>query len=194
MASIMGSLRMTNSKRRCKFCKNYFSTWVEYPAGVFCSIDHALAFAQQPKQREAAFKAKTNERKKALLDNDRGHFLKKAQEAFNRFIRLRDADMPCVSCGRHHTGQYHAGHYRTAGAAPELRFDPMNCHKQCAPCNNHKSGNLTEYRIELVRRIGIDGVAYLEGPHEPKKYTIDELKEIAQRYKIAAKNLEDNGL
>lgn len=185
---------MANSKRRCKFCKNYFSSWIEYPAGVFCGVEHALAFAQQPKQREKAFKAKTDERKKALLDSDRGHWLKKAQTAFNRFIRLRDADKPCVSCGRHHTGQYHAGHYRTVGAAPELRFDPMNCHKQCAPCNNHKSGNLTEYRIELVRRIGVDGVAYLEGPHKPKKYTIDELKEIAQRYKIAAKNLEDNGL
>ncbi|MBB0618613.1 recombination protein NinG, partial [Escherichia coli] len=76
----------------------------------------------------------------------RADHLREAQQAFNEFIRLRDADHPCISCGRHHEGQYHAGHYRTVAASPELRFEPLNVHKQCAPCNNHKSGDIVNYR------------------------------------------------
>ena len=36
----------------------------------------------------------------------------------------RDFDKPCVSCGNYHQGQWHAGHYLTVGARPELRFEP----------------------------------------------------------------------
>ena len=120
----------------------------------------------------------------------RGDWLKEAQAVFNKYIRLRDEKDPCISCGRNHTGQYHAGHYRSVGAAPELRFDENNVHKQCAPCNNHKSGNAIEYRIALVKRIGLDKVEWLEGPHEAKKYTIEEIKEIKMKYKAKAKELE----
>ena len=113
-----------------------------------------------------------------------------AQAAFNKWIRLRDAHLPCISCGRHHQGQYHAGHYRTVGANPELRFEPLNVHKQCAPCNNHKSGNIVEYRINLVSRIGQDAVDWLEGPHEPKRYTVDQLREIKREYTRKAREIE----
>ena len=112
------------------------------------------------------------------------------QQAFNEWVRLRDADLPCVSCGRHHDGQYHAGHYRTVAANPEIRFEPLNVHKQCAPCNNHKSGDIVNYRIELVKRIGTEAVEWLEGPHEAKKYTVDELKAMTADYRAKTKELK----
>ncbi|WP_258530002.1 recombination protein NinG [Pseudomonas aeruginosa] len=71
--------------------------------------------------------------------------------------------------GAFHDGQYHAGHYRSVGSHPELRFDEDNVHKQCAPCNNHKSGDVVNYRINLVAKIGAAAVARLEGPHERKE-------------------------
>ena len=77
----------------------------------------------------------------------RAEWLKEAQSEVNRYVRLRDKDLPCISCGRFHNGQYHAGHYRTVGSAPELRFELSNIHKQCAPCNNHLSGNIVNYRL-----------------------------------------------
>lgn len=113
----------------------------------------------------------------------RADHMREAQAAFNEWIRLRDASLACVSCGRHHEGQYHAGHYRTVGANPELRFEPLNVHKQCAPCNNHKSGDIVNYRITLVARIGAAKVDWLEGPHEPKRYTIEDLKAIKAEYR-----------
>ena len=120
----------------------------------------------------------------------RADHLKDTQQAFNAWVRARDAALPCVSCGRHHEGQYHAGHYRTVGANPELRFEPLNAWKQCAPCNNHLSGNLINYRISLLQRIGEEKVAWLEGPHEAKKYTVEELKALTAEYRAKTKELK----
>ena len=66
----------------------------------------------------------------------------------------------------------------------------MNVHKQCAPCNNHKSGDIVNYRIELVKRIGADKVDWLEGPHDPKRYTIEDLKTIKADYLAKTKELK----
>ena len=107
-----------------------------------------------------------------------------AQAAFNAWIRHRDDKLPCISCQRHHTGQYHAGHYRAVGSNPALRFEPLNVHKQCSVCNNHKSGNLTEYRINLLKRIGQQALDWLEGPHDAKKYTIEDLRQIRDEYRL----------
>ncbi|HEJ5260414.1 TPA: recombination protein NinG [Pseudomonas aeruginosa] len=120
----------------------------------------------------------------------RAEHLREAQAAFNEFIRLRDADQPCISCGRHHDGQYHAGHYRTVKAHPELRFEPLNVHKQCAPCNNHKSGDIVNYRINLVRKIGAENVEWLEGHHEPLKLTIEEIKALKAKFRAWVRELK----
>lgn len=184
---------MANSKRRCKECGKYelLALCKRHANGWFCSEVCAGVWQinKQRQDREKSYKARTAEKKRQMRDDDRSYWMKKAQSAFNAYIRARDADKPCVSCLRHHQGQYHAGHYRTTAAAPELRFSELNCHKQCAPCNNHKSGNITEYRIELVRRIGQEAVDWLEGPHEPKKYTVDDLKTIEKEYKEKLRTL-----
>ena len=120
----------------------------------------------------------------------RGEHLADTQKAFNAWIRARDIGLPCVSCGRHHNGQWQAGHFKSVGGHPALRYEPLNVWRQCAPCNTHKSGDLLNYRVELVRRIGEDKVLWLEGPHEPKKYTIDELKELAAHYRALTRELK----
>jgi len=144
--------------------------------GVDCAIQHAQAKrdkAERVEHRAAKERIKT-----------RGEWAREAQAAFNAWIRERDSKLPCISCQRHHTGQYHAGHYRSVGSNPALRFEPLNVHKQCSVCNNHRSGNLTEYRINLIGRIGQEALDWLEGPHEPKKYTIDDLRQIRDEYRM----------
>jgi len=106
-------------------------------------------------------------------------------------ISEREINLPCVSCGRHHSGQYHAGHYRPSGVNSSLRYDDRNIHKQCAPCNNHKSGNLGEYRKTLIVRLGADVVEWLDDNHEIKKWSIEELKAIELDYKAKLKELKD---
>jgi hypothetical protein len=113
-----------------------------------------------------------------------------AQAVFNQYIRARDENLPCISCGKHHTGQYHAGHYRTRGSAGHLRFSEDNCHKQCAPCNNHLSGNIVNYRPRLIEKIGIERVAALENNNQTHKWTKEELIQIKHTYKQKLKQLK----
>jgi hypothetical protein len=119
--------------------------------------------------------------------------LKDAQKAFNAYIRLRDHDRPCISCGTTQAGQWHASHYRSVGAYPELRFDPNNCHKSCSTCNRWLSGNLLEYRRLLRIRYGDWLIDYLEGPHEPNKWTKEELHAIVLEYRKRSRAMAGNG-
>jgi hypothetical protein len=112
----------------------------------------------------------------------KAELIKKTQKVFNEFIRLRDKDLPCISCGKHRP-MYHAGHYRSTGSHPELRFNEDNCHKQCPHCNLFKSGNLIDYRINLIKKIGEPRVEVLENYTPPKKYTISELEWLISFYK-----------
>jgi hypothetical protein len=163
------------------------------PMQTACSVSCAIALTETRKARESNIQAK-QERAARRAARERiktkGDYMRETQAAFNEWIRERDRDLPCISCGRHHQGQYHAGHYRTVGANPELRFNPLNVHKQCAPCNNHKSGDIVNYRIELVKRIGVDQVEWLEGPHEPQRYTIDELKAMKASFRAMTRSLK----
>jgi hypothetical protein len=81
-----------------------------------------------------------------------------------------------------------AGHYRTVGSSPELRFNEENCHIQCEHCNSHLSGNIIEYRKRLIAKIGIDRVEWIEGKHEPLKLSIDEIITLIAFYKEKIKS------
>ena len=68
-------------------------------------------------------------------------------------------------------------------------YQEENSSKQCKRCNRELSGNIVEYRIRLIDKIGADKLAWLEGPHEPKRYTIDDLKELNALYKRKVKEI-----
>lgn len=174
---------MTNSKRRCKYCREYFSDWVKLPAGTFCTIQHATEWASgKAKEKQAkAKRAETRKRKEAL--KSKGDWMKEAQVAFNRYIRIRDKNKVCISSGRHLAvealgGGYDCGHYRSTGAAPHLRFNVFNAHGQSKHDNRYLSGNAVEYRIRLIKRIGLERVERLEQDNTEKRYTIDYYKRI----------------
>jgi len=121
----------------------------------------------------------------------RNEWLKTAQTAFNAFIRARDKDLPCISCGTTKSAQWDASHYRSVGAAPAFRFVEDNCHKSCVVCNRHKSGNIFEYRLRLIKKIGIERVEALEREPPPMKHTIENAKEIAQEYRKKLKEIKN---
>ena len=186
------TLRTTAPKPKiCTVCKTSFTP--QRMGAKVCSNFCAMTFAKSVTGK-AAKVAAVKERKetKAKLDKlkSKAQWAREAQTAFNTWIRLRDADQPCISCGRHHKGQYHAGHYLSVGARPELRFEPLNVHKQCAPCNTHLSGNAVLFRKGLLAKHGIEIVDWLEGPHELKHYTIDHLAAIKAVYQSKNKELK----
>lgn len=189
--------------RKCRHCRTEIPPKAKsdfYQSAGYCNnpcmAAHGLEKARQQQQRKAdrAAKAKrkaTRERKEAL--KTKAEWAKEAQAAFNKWIRLRDRGLPCISCDRPDDGahQRHASHYRSRGACPELAFEPLNVHASCAQCNCMKSGNILEYRIRLIKKIGQEAVDWLEGPHSPKKYTIEQLRELKREYARKARELED---
>ncbi len=187
--------------RKCKQCKAEIPTVKACEDFIgkkgYCSIEcmgkHGLA-----KAKEASVKRERKEHKarKEKLKT-RSDYAKEAQAEFNRFIRLRDNNLLCISCGnKPNMGAYvggggvHAGHYRSVGACPELRYEPLNVNVQCVHCNVHKSGSAIDYRLGLIKKIGLEKVEWLEGPHEAKKYTIEELKAIKLEYRAKANELK----
>lgn len=170
-------------QRKCKVCGKPFTPFSS--TAQVCRMVCAMALIEQMAAKRD--RAETKARKEAL--KTRSDWLKEAQVAFNAFIRARDANEPCISCGRFHQGAYDAGHYRSVGSMPALRFDEDNCHKQCVPCNQHKAGNVVEYRLRLRAKIGEERLARLEGPHEAKKYTVADAQEIKRLYKAKLKAL-----
>ncbi|RMH96414.1 recombination protein NinG [Stutzerimonas nitrititolerans] len=188
--------RIVTKKLRAKRCRNTACRTEFVPARPLqtaCSVACAIALTQTAKARQSREQDK-QERAARRAARERiktkGDYMRETQAAFNEWIRERDRDLPCISCGRFHQGQWHAGHYRTVGGNPELRFHPLNCHRQCAPCNNHKSGDIVNYRINLVERIGADQVEWLEGPHEPQRYTIEELKAMKASFRAMTRSLK----
>lgn len=190
---------MAVSKRKCKHCGEYHETelGIKTPAGWFCCHEHAVSFAiiMAEKKRErgiaknriAAMKMEKEDRKehrRRLLEvKPISYWSKRAASACHAFIRARDADVPCISCGATSSPQWDAGHFRPSGVNSALRFDEKNINKQCVRCNQYLSGNLTHYRTGLIKKIGEESVNYLEQNHETKRWTREELQDIEKYYK-----------
>ena len=124
-------------EKTCPICEVKFTPLrpIQKVCSAQCAILHATNLRDKKREKEERI-AKQEARKviqlrKAAIKT-RAEHAKDAQTAFNAYIRVRDQNLPCISCGRHHQGQYHAGHYRTVGSHPELRFEELNVHKQCS--------------------------------------------------------------
>lgn len=175
-------------KKTCKPCGELFTPFM--PLQKECSPTCALVAVREKaaKKEKKDFNAETRRMKEKIKTLT--EYLNDAQKQFNKFIRLRDKRESCISCGRNHGGQYHAGHYRTTKAASQLRFNEDNCHKQCSVCNNHHSGNITEYRINLVKKIGQWRVEQLENNNQLADWTKEKAIEIKKEYRAKWKSLE----
>jgi len=176
--------------KTCKWCKQKFEP--SRPTKICCSpdceYDYGLKHAARAEHIRGIADRKVIKIKLEAI-KPLSKWLKEAQAAFNRWIRKRDEALPCVSCGRFHSGAYDAGHYRSVGAAGPLRFDPANVHRQCVPCNQHKSGNVIEYRLGLIQRIGLAEVERIEGPLPDVKWTKEQAIAIKAKYTAMTKEL-----
>ncbi|ROO33403.1 recombination protein NinG [Pseudomonas sp. 7SR1] len=167
-----------------------FQTWCSPDCGV------AIARAKAEKKRKALAQVERREikvRKEKL--KSRGDHMREAQQAFNAYIRARDqaAGHLCISSGKPldwSGNAVDAGHYRSVGSAPHLRFDERNCHAQSKQDNRFLSGNAVDYRIGLIERIGLEAVQALEADQSVRKYTIDDLKAIKAEYRAKTRELK----
>lgn len=170
--------------RKCKVCPETFTVqrMGQRVCGPKCAVDLAR-IDREKKEADERRESRAADRKRKEEMKTKSDWLKEAQVVFNRWIRARDEGRPCISCGNTKpTTKYNAGHYLSVGAHPALRFIEDNAHLQCEYCNTYLSGNIAKYRPNLIAKIGIERVEWLEGPHEAAKYTIEDAKQIKAEY------------
>ena len=141
-------------EKKCKSCGEKFKP--QRPLQLVCSALCGYNYSHDLKQKKS--KEETKKLKEKLVT--KSDVLKATQIVFNAWIRKRDENLPCISCGTFN-GKMNAGHYRSVGSCPELRFDENNVHKQCERCNSHLSGNLINYRKGLIARYSEIGRAHV---------------------------------
>lgn len=192
---------MPTATLKCTGCKERYprEQMLSFPSGKFHDYDCATSYARDKSLNTRVKEQKQKDKKRKQELKTKREWTKDLQVIFNRFIRLRDKDLPCISCGSFPNdddllvgSRFDCGHYLSVGSHIELRFEELNCHKQCVKCNRNLSGNVARYRIGLINKIGLNNVEWLEGPHELKGYSIDELREMIAEYKQKIKDLSDD--
>lgn len=179
--------------RTCKVCRNSFqpSRMGQKVCSPACALSLAKSERAKEEKRQQVLERKALRERKERIKS-RQDWLREAQASVNRYVRLRDAHLGCVSCDRPAAwdGQWHASHLRSVGAASAVRFHLWNIHKACSICNNHLSGNLAHYRPRLVERIGADRVDWLESQTQLVRYDAAYLKRLKQVFAKKANRQE----
>jgi hypothetical protein len=156
-----------------------------------CSPRCARRLGEVKKAKE---KQALRARKKALETIP--DLIKVAQAAVNRYCRLRDihAGRSCISCGATHRtafgGAFDAGHWRSVGSAPHLRFYTKQIRLQCVRCNRHLAGNAVEFRKGMVSLFGVQEVERIESLNGTLKPSVDYLRRLTQIMNKKARRIE----
>ncbi len=207
---------MANSTRKCRGCPERFradkeGSIIGNNGAFFHSAECLMLYMRKDggkktklarKKIEKSERSELKQRKEAI--KTKPELTREAQDKFNRFIRLRDHDQNCISCGRSESeveiftgGKWDCGHFLGVGAHPELRFEPKNAYKQCKSCNggsgkySKKSDTVAkEYERRLREKVGDDVVDWLQGPHPAANHTHDDLRNIKAHYAKLGNDLQ----
>lgn len=151
---------------------------------IVCSLQCSIAYNSEREIKKRVAKMKVEVEGTTQLE-------KAARIIFQKWIRERDKNLPCISCGTYVANQFDGSHYHKAEIYSGLIFNEMNVHKSCSYCNKELAGNLVNYRIGLVKRYGEDYAKQLdEMAVTGRKYTYtrSQLIDIANKYKMKLKN------
>jgi hypothetical protein len=169
---------------KCKNCKDQFEP-VKF-LQKYCFKSECVKVWVETENAKQWTKKKSQMKADLTTTSD---YLKLTQQIFNKFIRMRDEGLNCISCDLP-PKKKNAGHYFSQGGHSAVRFDEDNCHLQCEHCNTFLSGNLLNYQIGIEKRIGGERLMKLQGKaHDIKKWTKEELKEIIEIYKKKIKSI-----
>ena len=187
------------SRTRCPYCRKRLEEGQRiHPECIDDYAEAQAAKAERKKAKEtraAARVQKTEDRKRRESFKKMPRLIATTQCAVNKYVRLRDKDDGCVSCDKPATwhGQWHAGHFRSVGAAKSIRFHLWNIHKQCSQCNNFLSGNIANYTPRIIAKIGKDKVDWLMTQNNFVRYDVDYLERLKSVIKRKKDRLEKRG-
>jgi hypothetical protein len=172
---------MKPTTRKCKYCLERYTP-------KHSSLEPCPKYECRIKHLEANT-AKINRANKAKAKDDIKSYaqrLGEAKKVFQKWIRIRDKDKQCISCGSVSSTVWDGGHYKKAEIYSGVIFHEHNVNIQCGKCNRYLGGNELNYRVGLIAKIGEQEVIELEQLAEAtrtRKYTNEELEEIKLKYK-----------
>jgi hypothetical protein len=173
----------------CTICERPFLRLnsLQIVCGVRCAI-------KAPRLERKRAKARDRARAEAL--KTRSDWMREAQAAVNRYVRLRDirAGRGCITCGatpeQKRGGTTDAGHFRSVGSAPHLRFYLPQIALQCVTCNRYQGGRALDFRRALVARHGAEWVEWVEGLQGAAKWDTDYLRRLKAIFAKRARRIE----
>lgn len=172
---------MKQTTRKCKYCLERYTP-------KYSTTEPCPKYECRLKHLEANT-AKINRANKAIAQNEIKSYaqrLGEAKKVFQKWIRIRDKDKPCISCGTISSSVWDGGHFKKAELYSGVIFNEYNVNIQCGKCNRFLGGNELNYRTGLIAKIGEQAVLNLEHLAEMsriKKYTNEELEQIKLKYK-----------
>lgn len=194
------------TRRTCKVCKEKFTA--TFANVWWCCPEHGAIYALELRskqkvketakrireQKEAEKEGRKRRAERRIALKTKSQWRVEAQAAFNKYVRLRDEGLPCISCGRlpeqKYGGSMDCGHYRSRGAASHLAFNLHNTAGQCVFCNRNMSGAQKAFELGLIDRIGADKVEVLNNDNSNRKFDIPYLQRIKSIFTRKARALE----
>lgn len=161
-------------------------------------MQKAMLKASKPRLQQEKNKEELTKAEKFKKDRDKlNYLLVNVRTICHEFIRKRDENKPCISCGTTYNTNFQAGHFYKSELFSNLRFNENNISGQCQQCNLLKEGNESGYRVGLIQRYGQEFVNKIDSLAQHYKKNIfswerEELEEIRRYYQLKIKNNDFN--
>lgn len=197
---------MPNRKRRCRCCKTYrpVEDGKVINKAFFCDLNCATTYAMDKGLKASAKKERAKHKQAKERVKSYRTKMAEMQTIFNKLRRLqelkwfkdRGQEPTCISCGKPlGNDQWCNGHFKTVGARPDLRFDPINSYLQHNHrCNKMLSGDIDGYKEGLKRRFGEEEanriIDYCNTEQPTIKWSDDEIAHIKQLWRKEIRELE----
>jgi hypothetical protein len=184
---------------KCKICLDKYEP--KYFLQKCCSkTECMIAWSMQvvAKQKEDYKKKKKQEwnKEKIVLKEKLktlSQYEAEAKKSFQKWIRLRDNNLPCISCGTKSSELVDGGHFKKAEIYSGVIFNENNCHSQCRKCNRFLGGNELMYREGLVKRYSsefVESIEQLANETRQYKWTKEQLIAKKLQYDILIKEFK----
>jgi len=129
-----------------------------------------------------------------LKKQSRKNIIKKLDEVFSQYIRLRNADAhgntECFTCGKtDNWKKLQCGHFQSRKHYA-TRWDEVNCQVQCSACNVFRYGEQYIFGLNLDKQYGKDTATELnQASKQIVKLSNQDLLDKIEHYKIIVKRL-----
>jgi hypothetical protein len=186
------TLQTVIREKACQVCGHDFLPFrsMQTVCGTKCALKVGPITRRKARLARKMDRARLNEMRPL------SYWVKQAQTAFNAWVRARDlrAGHGCIDCGRPFQpnklgGSVDCGHYLSRGSAPHLKFDERNAFAQMKSCNRPGGATRGDFRIGVIRRIGLEAVEALEADQTVKQYRKEDLIAIRDDYRARLKAL-----